>query len=352
MPYESLEYPSLGIAALVACLKKSGLEAKAVYPRFWFAERIGLDRYVALSKLWHPDIHLPDWTFAGALFPEFEPDHQHYLYRIFQDKPFLLGSYREIFGKDADICRIFKEVRGVAKEFVADAARKILENEPRIVGCSSTFEQNCASLALLRMIKELAPNTITILGGADCDGAMGKARRDAFPWVDFIISGEADRFFPVFCSALLKGDTNAALKELLDRDRNDAHLQFEKVKENSALDDLPVPDHGDYFEALDSSPLKDRIYPVITAEASRGCWWNRCNFCGIEQGKMHYRAKSSSRVMSMLNTLYERHHVPYFAMSDNILDLSQFDSLITELSSRATVPYTLFWEMKSNLDER
>ena len=35
-------------------------------------------------------------------------------------------------------------------------ANRILQSNPRIVGCTSMFEQHCASLALLRVIKEIA----------------------------------------------------------------------------------------------------------------------------------------------------------------------------------------------------
>ena len=49
-----------------------------------------------------------------------------------------------------------------------------------------------ASLALLRRVRELDPGVITMLGGANCETVMGEATHRCFPWVDYVVSGEAD----------------------------------------------------------------------------------------------------------------------------------------------------------------
>ncbi|MBD2131920.1 cobalamin B12-binding domain-containing protein [Sphaerospermopsis sp. FACHB-1094] len=82
-------------------------------------------------------------------------------------------------------------------------ARAVLELNPRIVSCSSTFQQNCASLALLRRIRELNPAIATIMGGANCEGEMGLTLHQAFDWVDFICSGEGDELFSALCQQIL-----------------------------------------------------------------------------------------------------------------------------------------------------
>ena len=47
-------------------------------------------------------------------------------------------------------------------------------------------------LALLRKIKERAPDTVTMMGGANCEGPMGEATHRYFSWVDCVVSGAAD----------------------------------------------------------------------------------------------------------------------------------------------------------------
>src|ERR1035438_353337 len=46
-------------------------------------------------------------------------------------------------------------------------------HQAAIVGFSSTFQQNTASFALARRLKERYPDIFTIFGGANFDGDMG-----------------------------------------------------------------------------------------------------------------------------------------------------------------------------------
>src|SRR5205807_5503445 len=43
----------------------------------------------------------------------------------------------------------------------------------------------------------------------------------------------------------------------------------------SNLNELPYPDHDDYFHAFHSSTASSIIVPEMTMETSRGCWWGR-----------------------------------------------------------------------------
>ena len=45
------------------------------------------------------------------------------------------------------------------------------------------------------LLKQRAPDIKIILGGANCDGAMGEALLRGFPWIDAVVRGEAE---PVF----------------------------------------------------------------------------------------------------------------------------------------------------------
>ena len=61
-----------------------------------------------------------------------------------------------------------------------------------LVGVSSTFPQNCAALALLRRLKARHPTIRTAMGGGNCEGPMGAAIHELFPFVDYVCSGEGD----------------------------------------------------------------------------------------------------------------------------------------------------------------
>jgi len=57
------------------------------------------------------------------------------------------------------------------------------------------FEQTSASVALLRRIKVLCPETVTVIGGANCEAEMGFELHRSFPWIDFVCTGEGEAAF-------------------------------------------------------------------------------------------------------------------------------------------------------------
>lgn len=359
MPYEQLRLPSIGISLLVAGAKEAGLSATAIYPRFWFAERIGLAPYEAIARQIDSSLLLGEWTFSGAAFPNFNPDYEAFSQERMHESSHILEAYHDILGKNVDIFKIFSEVRQAANSFVIEAAERILKYSPQIVGCSSTFQQHCASLALVRKIKELNPSIITLIGGANCEGTMGKATQRAFPWIDFTVSGEADLLFPEFCRTLLEKGKNVSLEELphgVYSIKNSFETTPVNKKPLSAtvrqLDMLPVPDYDDYFEELEKFAYKDRVYPALHMETSRGCWWGQCTFCGMNGERQQFQSKSPESALRELQTLCKRYSINKFSMTDCILDMRYFKSVIPDLAFQKPSPYLLVYAVTSNLNER
>ena len=97
------------------------------------------------------------------------------------------------------------------------------------------------------------------------------------------------------------------------------------------LDDLPLPDHADYFHDLDASGVAADIVPVLLFESARGCWWgarSHCTFCGLNGGAMAFRAKSQGRVLDELQTLTSRWGATMVEAVDNILDMRYFQEFL------------------------
>jgi ribosomal peptide maturation radical SAM protein 1 len=356
MPYGGLTVPSISIGLLLAEAREAGLLAQGVYANFWFAERIGVADYAVLSDTGIPQDLTGEWTFSGAAFPGFEPDHQAFLGpRAEKLKPF--------FDQASDPSETLWRIRREAERFVEEAAERVLALRPRVVGCSSTFQQHCASLALLRRVKELSPDVVTMLGGANCAGTMGFATRRMFPWVDLVVSGEADHLFAPLCRRLL--DCGLALVGELPPGVFGAHLVTDDGSpENDAellastpvtdLDRLPVPDYDDYFRELEAFSYREFVRPGLLVETSRGCWWGqkqRCTFCGLFEGALRFRSKSPVRVLSELRGLHSRHSVAKFATTDLILDMDYFETLLPRLATEEGAPYWLYCETKANLTE-
>ena len=211
MPFPPLNQPSMALGLLKAAVREADISVSNFYPCVWFAEEIGLDVYVFISDS-KQEFLAGEWAFAGAAFPDFHPDHEAYLDAVLSAAVSRGLLRRSGFGSDPRDA--LWKAREAAPAFIEKVAHRVLEKRPKIVGCTSTFMQHCASLAVLRKIRELAPEVVTVIGGANCEGAMGIAIRKCFPWLDFVVSGEADHLFPELCRKILTSGKNIPAQEL------------------------------------------------------------------------------------------------------------------------------------------
>lgn len=336
LPYAPLERPSLALGILKAAAEAAGISCRLVYTGFGFAEEIGVGTYNGLS--WLRADMMGEWTFAGAAFPDFTPDHDEYLRRATGDATFLPETLRA--------------VRDKAPGFIARTAADVARLRPRIVACSSTFNQHCAVLAFTRELKRIAPDVVTIVGGANCEAEMGLATRTHFPWIDYVVSGEADEVFPALCRRILDGGTAGPFPfgVLGAGSRKPAPGVPVPRASVDGMDRVPVPDFDDYFAALATFSGRDRIDVGLPVETARGCWWGEikhCTFCGLNgDGGMRFRAKSPARAVAELRELRRRHGIRRFHVVDNILDLAYFETVVPAL---ADDDLALFLEIKSNV---
>jgi ribosomal peptide maturation radical SAM protein 1 len=217
---------------------------------------------------------------------------------------------------------------------------------------------------VLRRIRELAPDVVTMMGGANCETAMGQVTHRAFPWVDFVVSGEADLLIAPLCAAICAEGREIPATRVPDGVFAPIHRQSgyptstaaEGVPRASldALDAAQLPNYDDYFEQLKQTTWGTRILPAISFESSRGCWWgekSHCTFCGLNGPQMRYRVKKAPTVVEQIEELYHRHGTPNFFAVDNIIDMQYFDSMLPSLAERG-LPLRLFYETKSNLKRR
>ena len=211
MPYVAVTRPSIALGLLQQILNDKGISTTVAYANLWFTEKVGIPLYHTCSHQSPPELQAGEWTFAKAAFPDSERNDSEYLDTV--------RNARQVKGKNhkADGNNITNDLlalREHATEFVDETAHRVLNTGARIVGCTSTFEQHVASLALLRKIKELDPTVTTILGGANCEAVMGEATHRNFPWVDYVFSGEADGIISEVFAKILAGQERIPVNDL------------------------------------------------------------------------------------------------------------------------------------------
>jgi ribosomal peptide maturation radical SAM protein 1 len=376
MPFAAICRPSLALGLLTGYLDQAGLTSRVLYGNLEFAEQIGGDVYRLVESTPQNGL-LGEWVFAGTAFPEFQPDHATYLEQstggLFSEDEGGLGLYRVLryLHPNLDVQALLWEVRRQAGVFVETLLEQVLASGPKIVGCTSMFQQQCASLALLRRVKQEAPEVVTMLGGANCEGEMGRAVHREFAWVDYVASGEVDLFFGELCRSLVDGraitggalpagiwgpghrvpKTAGAPAPDVDTTAVEAAPSAEQRAMVADLDRVGVPDYDDFIEALERLPIGAYITPGLLAETSRGCWWGmkqHCTFCGLNGIGMAYRAKSPGRVLEELDGLTERYGIRRVQVVDNILDMKYLRTVLPGLAERED-RLVLFYEVKPNL---
>lgn len=365
MPGTLIFRPSLGLSLLKASLLNTPYKIDILYANIFFQNEINEH-----SKLWNISQQrrlIQEWVFSKILFPDHVINDNDYLNEHAVD--FLIEVKKSITDENVKKCvNDFKEIRNKADTFLDSLCDVILQKNPRIVGCSSNFIQHISSLAILKRIKEINPEIITIMGGANCAGEMGVTTVLEFPFIDYIFSGEADETFPIFVSKVLSKPKNQNLdllppsiinckRAVIISNTNGGcnNVPFAQVKN---LNILPIPDFSDYYSTYSDykelSIFNESNIKAIPFEASRGCWWFEkvgCSFCGLNPGDKKYRSKSPQKIIKEMDYMASLYNTPIFTFSDNILNMESFDEFINRLKSASAV-YKLSFGIGSNLTKK
>ena len=359
MPYASLSLPPLGLGILKAVLAEAGISSVVANAHLWFGEAVGVHRYELCASHIPTDLLVGEWTFAEAAFPEAGESDEEFLSlvcgggRVRWPVPWADG---------ASLADELRALQAAADRFVTEAAVRVLATGARVVGCTSTFQQHVPSLALLRRIREMDPDVITMIRGANCETAMGQATHRNFPWLDYVVSGEAEGLIVPLCRLALDRGRCVTAADLPAGVIGPPHRRMLRVAVNGRsseppramfreLDKVPVPSFEDYFVELRSSSLARLIRPGLPLESSRGCWWgarHHCTFCGLNGSSMAYRSRSPELVLRDMRELERWHGINRFEMVDNILDMGYLTTLLPILEQEGA-RRELFYEVKANL---
>lgn len=338
MPFVSLARPAIGISILKARMAEEGMGCTIGYGSFFFAEWVGLTVHELFLSRISPAMFAGDWLFSQWLFP----DRDHAVY---------LATLRHQLGDQgaADFESIMA-MRGQIGPFLEACLERFRVAAFDIVGFTSTFEQNLASLALAWLIKTRYPRKTIVFGGGNCEGVMGLELHRRFPWIDYVCSGESDNTFPALLKQFGSGREPNGIAGVIHRHGGSSSLATapDRIQD---MDRLPDPDFDDYFAALHASSLGPQIKPSLLIESARGCWWGakaHCTFCGLNGSTMAFRAKSATRVFSELERQKTRYGIGRFLAVDNIMSYQYFRDLLPMLKER-NPGISLFYEIKSNL---
>jgi ribosomal peptide maturation radical SAM protein 1 len=342
MPFMDARRPSIQLGLLSEIARRAGFAVRTLHANLDFAARIGLEAYETVGEGQRQ--LLGEWLFAVEAFGKAAPDPDAVLLAE-------IAARLQRMGTPIDLLR---HVRDREVPAYLDA----LMDDPvwagvRVVGFSSTFQQNAASFALARRLKERRPEIVTVFGGANFDGEMGLELVRAMDCVDYAVIGEGDVAFPRLLDAIAAGADPGAIPGVARRGAGGT-VSGGSAPPTHNLDELPPPDYDEYFEraeALGVQPRAGHRDVWLPFESARGCWWgakHHCTFCGLNGTSMAFRAKSPDRVRAELALQARRYRSFRFEAVDNILDVRYLKELFPDLID-ARSDYELFYEVKANL---
>jgi len=347
-PTAEFTVPSLGIHLLEASCRDAGINTSVLYSNLVYLNLIGLDLHIDISRDGY--LLLGERIFASAAFnlasvsigrsmqkfsdPAWWPDHLWHVKGHTQGPhiPIPVVPFREWLDT-VDL----EYLESSTTNWLHTLARQIVNLGFHIVGCSTTLGGLVPAVALLNCVKKVAPDIITIIGGALCEAEMAEGILSLKTGIDYIFSGEGEITFPPLVKQILGGCLPKG-KIIYGEDVTD-------------LDKTPLPDYRDYTEQREKLHPQwslDKYMYMIPFESSRGCWHGKCTFCGLNGQKNLFRCKSPDVIIQNLKAHVDQNHMNEILMSDNMMPLQYFDTLIPRLSTE--IPsIKIVYEMKADL---
>jgi ribosomal peptide maturation radical SAM protein 1 len=342
MPFSYSKYPSIQLGTLSALLKSKGISVDCHHLNVRFAHKIGVPLYEMICE---KRALFGEWLFSYLLFRD-NPKRTEYP-RVFKpvfEQIMQQSGYPQAFLEDL--------AARTAPQFLTWAMTAIDWSQYKMVGFTSTFDQNVASLTLAKLIKDLYPGVKIVFGGANYDGEMGLEFIRAFPFIDYVVVGEGETVLPPLVEQILAGNEERVPRGVAFR--TNGTIGFEPNQELfSDFAQTGPPDYDDYFHLLAElgSQASQGLDRILLYEGSRGCWWgekHHCTFCGLNAQSMKFRAKSPEQVIHEMTYLSSRYDTTRFRLVDNIIDMKYVDQLFGRFAEERC-DLDVFIETKSNL---
>ena len=328
-PFHSTDTTTLGAHIIQACARKRGYEVRILYANLLLAREVGTEPFEQCGNAFKE--LLGERFFAAAAYGKSAAVYGG------ASGPGSPNAENMPAGLSLET---FAALAGRAEAWCEQLAEAVAAARFSVVGCTTSFQQTAASIAILERLKAIRPDTITIMGGANCETPMAHGLAKIARGVDFIFAGESEDTFPSFLGAVRRGE-----------------LPAEKVicgELCQDLDGIPTTDFREYYEQLEAFSPPGAIPAEKTwlaHEMSRGCSWaekSPCTFCGLNIGGVLHRQKSADRVIDELRTHMRRYPSRRVVVSDNLMPREFSSTLLPRLP--AEVPGLLvFHEVRANL---
>jgi ribosomal peptide maturation radical SAM protein 1 len=351
-PWPLYNRPSIQLGALKAYLRLKQPAVRVDVRHFYLklAEVLGYKRYQLISeRTW-----LAESIYAALLFPERFEVIETVFNREVRSKPQL---------REGGLKEIAAQVKTITESFISSLQR----DDYMLAGFSVSLCQLTSTLYFIKLIKQIFPDLIIVIGGSTFSGTAAGKLFESFPEVDIVINGEGELPLSKLVGCLNISPNLDDLPPITGvktpkstgcDDDNAAYNQLNN------LNQLPPPDYDDYFALLKSFAPNHAFFPVLPVETSRGCWWQKtvaagksalkmpecaagCAFCNLNLQWRGYRAKNPARAANEIDQLTGRYQTLAVSIVDNVLPRKSSGELFQKVG-RLKKDLHIFAEIRAN----
>jgi len=222
---------------------------------------------------------------------------------------------------------------------------EIIKRQPNIVGFTSTTLTYNSALKCIKIVKEVNPNCLTLLGGPHASFWDSEALQEC-PELDVIVRREAEETILDVVKKAEAEDKNydAILGITYRKDGKTIRSADRPGVEN--LDDLPFPAHHLWsVDDMKKSGTKI-IFPIM---GSRGCvYW--CDFCTtVRMFGRKYRMRSPKNVVDEIEYVAKTYDAKQFTFYDDAftVDQKRAEEICDEIMARGL---KLKWNCETRVD--
>lgn len=343
-PFVTSRTPILGPHILQSIARDLDYKTDILYVNLLLSSIMGVEPYESIS--YGQPFRLPgERLFARSAHglpplgrsPELCSDPAGSVFGKNRRYPFEEFEYKFYNMPEFDLDTFF-EVETICTALVEEVCQAIASLDYKIVGCSSNWEQNNACIALINGIKKHRPDVVTLMGGSNCEAEMAEGIASLSQSIDYIFSGESESTFSDFLKMYSEGR--------LPSERIIPGLPVED------LDTIPLPEYESYFKQIDlffaGNPPKGI---VIGCETSRGCWWGKCSFCGMNGKRTRFRQKEVKKVVDEFERIDTRYPDHGILVIDKVMPPSYREELLPLLREKEWSP-SIIYEQRPDLDLR
>ena len=197
--------------------------------------------------------------------------------------------------------------------------------DPEIVGISAHTETYPNALEIASVVKDVAPETVVVLGGAHPSVTYEKTATE--PPVDYVVVGEGDRTMAALTESLAAGNVPTDITGVAFETGSGVTFTGRRPFIEDP-DSLPRP-------ARDLFPLHLYRSPGNVLFSRGGCPFN-CHFCAVnsiwEEGGRRFH--SPDRVVEEIRTLIEGYGIDHINFADDVFTLhrGKTEALLDQLT--------------------